>query len=303
MASKVQRKAEAKTRLLGYRSNIAESLANIDRETEKYLDAVSRFEVSAGVSLSLIRDEFAACKSDGVKLETVAGVKTKDWRVFARESCPGRSVKTVYRWTNAGTVARILTDGGVSIPDTARIGSLVPLYRILTAIDGDLATVNAVVCDVYRECLIAAGTDDDGAQIAPLESAVHAAAEAAAPTNRSGGSTDETETDDDETDDDETETDDESAADESESDESDESDESRRESAARLVSVDPATVEAAKGPTDAILRGLCDEFDVSRIAAEAIMLAAMRLADEWTVSVMQHVLSGTVPAATDSDES
>lgn len=294
MASKTEKRTAAKTRLLSYRAAIAENLAAIGEHTTRYLDLIARHEVQSGVSLSLIRDEFAAAKSDGIDLSKAAGVKTKDWREFARESCPGVSVKSVYRWCNAGTVARILTDGDVTIPESARVGSLVPLYRILTAIDGDLATVNAVVCDVYRECLTEAGTDSDGAQIAPTETAVHAAAEAAAPTNRSGGSTDE---DEDETED---ETEDEESE-ESEDESEDESDESRRESAARLVSVDPATVEAAKGPTDAILRGLVAEFEVSRIAAESIMLAALRLADEWTVSVMQHVLSGTVPAA-DEDE-
>jgi hypothetical protein len=279
-------KTAAKTRLLALRASIAENLSQMDAEMETFLDRVSRFEIAAGMSLSFIRDEFASAKTAGVKLETVAGVKTKDWRVFARESCAGRSVKTVYRWTNAGTVARILSDGDVSIPETARVGSLVPLYRILTAIDGDTATINAVVCDVYRECLSEAGTDDDGVQIAPSESSVHTAAEAAAPTNRSGGSSDETS--------------DETVSDET--DEDDEDDESRRETAAGLVVVDAAAVEAAKGPTDAIIRGLVAEYDVSRLAVEAAMSAAIRLASEWTVSVVAHVLAGTIPAKTDEDE-
>jgi hypothetical protein len=66
--------------------------------------------------------------------------------------------------------------------------------------------------------------------------------------------------------------------------------------------VDAAAVEAAKGPTDAIIRGLVAEYDVSRLAVEAAMSAAIRLAREWTVSVVAHVLAGTVPAKTDDDE-
>lgn len=297
--SKAAIKSAVKTALTAARDSIAESFGRIDEEFKTYQDRIARHEVSIAVQLSLIQSSFKTAKDGGVDLSGTAGIKTKDWREFARDCVAGTALssqQTMYRWTNSGTVVRVLLARDVSIPDTALVGSFVPLYRILTdanvkgKTDEDRETAAAVVADVYSELLAECGTetDDDGneVQIAPTFDEVHAAAEAASPTNR-GTKTDEDDEDEDESDEDESE---------------DEDEDERRESAAGLVVADAASVDAARGPTDAIARGLCDEFGVSRAAVDAIMSATLRLADEWTVSVLRAVL-GHVPTETAADES
>lgn len=59
-----------------------------------------------------------------------------DWREWARESVPGVSVGTVYRYRNAGTVARGIAARGGDIADVSYL-AFVPFYRYLSAAKGD----------------------------------------------------------------------------------------------------------------------------------------------------------------------
>ena len=238
-----------------------DSITELDR---KHALAVGVFEVRAGMGLDQIRETFATAKTSGVSFAKTKGVGTDDWRVLARETVPGKDVKTIYRWQNAGAVARVLGDD----VGNALVGSLVPLYRILSAVpksgtDEDRAAAEDLVRTAWKEALADAGTED-GVQVPPESDAVKTIAERLAPTTRSGGasaSTETTDDDDDEDDDDDDET-------------------TPQASASGLVVVDPAAVEAATGPTDAILRGLVREHGISEGAARGCMLAALRLGTE-----------------------
>lgn len=279
--SKNEYKAAAKVTFAGILSAIEAGLAGIARVEEEAARKAAVFEVQVGMALDSARIEFAAAKSVGVSLAKTAGIGTDDWRVFARENVPGKSNGTLYRWQNAGHVAKVLGDS--LVPGTLVTG-LATLYRGLNAAktDEEREAAESLVREVYAEACEAAGTDEDGNPIAPTFEDLKARAEAAFPTNRSGGggknAAGETLTDDDE--------------DEDESDE-DESD-SRRESGGPTVASPEfaAAVEAAAGPTDAILRGLVRELSVTREAAVAVALATLRLAEEHGVTVVRSVLAG-----------
>ena len=189
--SKAEVKAAAKVAVSDALGIIEDALGNIARITTRYLNEVGVFEVQAGIGLSMIRDTMTAAKAEKVDLSgtvLIDGVKSASWLDVANVAVPGKSRPTLYRWTNAGTVARVL---GPELTGSALIGSLVPLYRILTAAKSpeELEAAEDLVRATYRECIAAAGLDEDGEQVPPTESDVKAAAEAACPTNRSGGST------------------------------------------------------------------------------------------------------------------
>lgn len=273
--TKTEYRSAAKTALLGARDRIAAALATIEDETTAYLLRIARFEVAAGIGLAIIRETFSDAKTEGIALAKVAGIGTDDWREYATAAMPGRDVKTIYRWSNAGAVARVLGD---LLPETALIGSLVPMYRLLSDAKTTEEKTGAadLVRETYRGLLADAGTDGDGVQNAPTFDAVLAACEKVGGTNRSGGSkTEKTKT--------------------VEDDGSDGSEE-KTASAPALAVVDPAAVESASAAWSPQYRRLAEEHGAA--AVQAIGLAVLRFAGEHGIAAMQHVLSGTsAPAA------
>lgn len=188
MPSKTEVKAAAKELVADALTIIESAQGNIDRIRTRYLNDVGVFEVQVGVGLDIIRQTMTAAKGQKVDLSgtvLIDGVKSAKWVDVANAAVPGKSRPTLYRWTNAGAVARVLDDA----VGAALIGSLVPLYRILTAASTpeDLQAAQELVRTVYAECVAAAGLDDEGRPVPPTEQDVHAAAEAACPTNRTGG--------------------------------------------------------------------------------------------------------------------
>jgi hypothetical protein len=266
-------------------SGIAQVYAKADREA-------AVFEVQAGMALDSAKIEFAAAKAAGVSLAKTAGIGTDDWREYGRTMIPGKPNGTLYRWQNAGAVAKVLGDD--LVPGTL-VTSLSYLYRGLSSLsskttDEDRAAAEDLVREVYREAVEEAGTDDDGNALPPDREDLLARCEAAFPTNRSGGGGSGTTTTDD--DDDE--------ADDDEADEADESeaDESRR--ADTVATASAAAVELANGPTDSIFRGLVTEYNVPRTTVVGIALAVLRLAEEHGPTTIQAVILAA--GTTDDDE-
>jgi hypothetical protein len=252
--SKAELKAAAKTRIAAATDAIGAALDRIETETAAYLRRVGVFEVQAGVGLAEVRATFADAKAAKVSLAKTAGIGTDDWREKARELVPGKSMPTLYRWTNAGAVANVL---GEDLAGGALVGSLVPLYRILTAAKTaeERTAAEELVREVYGELKTAAGLDEDGEQVPPTESDAKTAAEKASPTNRSGGGTAPDED-----------------ADESDEDE-DEDEDSRRETAADLVTVSlsPEDLLNVKNTVGAFVRATADELKIDRAAVQAIL--------------------------------
>lgn len=295
MPSKRETKSVLKTAIESAIAGIDSAVLSIGAETSRYLRTVGVFEVQAGRGLDEVRSSFALAKSAGVSFAKTPGIKTDDWRVVARDRVPGKDLKTLYRWQNAGAVARILGDD----VGCALVGSLVPLYRILSAVpakgtDEDRAAAEDLVRSAWSEAVEAAGTDEDGTPVPPAESDVRVIAERLAPTTRSGGS--ETTTPEGAEDEDE---------DGDEDEDEDEGAETRRESSESLVVVEAAAVEAASGPTDAIMRGIHRDL-VGKVltdeGAKSIMLAALRLAGEHGAGTIVAVLAGKGAETPATDE-
>lgn len=257
------------------RNRLTEAATNV----AGILARVGKLEVLIGIELANVRDTFAEAKAAGVSFAKTPGIMTDDWRVVARELVPGRSVATLYRWCNAGAVARII--GPVGNADT---GSLVPLYRILNeAANGtpeEREAAAALVREAYAEAVKEAG------EAAPKEAAVLAIAERIAPTTKgkaagTAASSKESAAED--------------AEDaEDEDDAEDAGDESRRESAESLVVADAAAVEAASGPVNAIRGQWTRELVGRELTQEgllAIMLGTVRLVKEHGPGTIAAVLS------------
>lgn len=293
MASKAEMKALARTTVEKASETIADVLGWVSGERSKVEQRLGRYEVLAAIALS-----------EGMDAKDVLGGKetAMDW---AAKRMPGASKATLYRWRNAGDVARVLRGNGTETePDllgdlpTAMVGSLVPLYRVLDlrAKADEARTRGRVLArETYKGLLDKAETMDiltrEGetvqVKVAPTFPEVLAAAEKASPSNRSGGGKKKAESDE---------------ADEAETDgtetEETETDETRRESSAGLVQVDAVAVEAASGPTGAILAGLVREHDgLTEATARAVGLAVLRLAEAHGIGPVRAVLSGIVPSA------
>lgn len=260
-------------------ATIKSRLSFIDRKRSDFEAYIGRYEVLVCVAL----DEGA---------EAVASLG-KDWREWARKQVPGQSAPTLYRWRNAGKVARVLMgDGSDETPNllgevpAALVGSLVPLYRILTEAktDEDRETAEGIIRDAYSELLAESADvtipDENGSPItvkaAPLADAVLAKAEAISPAKKGK-----------------------KAAAKKAADKSDESpedsDDSRRESNG-LVQVDAAAVEAASGPVSSILAQCVRESGLDEAKVKGIFLAALRLAGEHGITTVQAVLGSPVAA-------
>lgn len=276
--SKTEYKAAAKATFAAILGAIDAGLAGIARVEEEAAKQAATFEVQIGMALDRVRSEMAAAKAAEVSLSKVQGIGTDDWRVYARENLPGKSNGTIYRWQNAGHVAQVL--GDLLVPGTL-VGALVPLYRFLSNATGeDRQIAEDLVRETYKEAAEAAGTDEEGNPIAPVEADILARSEVVFPTNRTGGSKKaaaEKATDDDDDDSDD-----------------DDSDDTRRESSESLTVVDAASVEAATGPADAIMRGILkDHPEVTREVLVGIMLATLRLASEHGTGTIVAVLGST----------
>lgn len=274
---------------------IASTLAYVENERAAFENRIGRFEVRIAIAL----DEGA---------EAYAAASLGDWREWGRGVLPGKSAPTVYRWRNAGKVARILRgpatvadDGTVTYDENllgevpaALIGSLVPLYRILSdaKTDEDRESAEGLIRETYRDVLAKCETFTetiDGetvvSTVPPTMEAVLAAAEAASPATK-GKTKGKTKTSDEQP----------KTADEGETPAAD-GGESRRESSSGLVVADAAAVEAAAAPTGAIMAGLSREHSLPTETVLSIALATLRLASEWGVSTVQAVLTAGTPAA------
>jgi hypothetical protein len=284
--SKAELKTQIRTTLDSVGASIAASLASIaqiDRERDL---AVGVFEVRIGMALANARDAFAEAKANGVDMSKVPNVKTNDWREYARNAVPGKSPATLYRWQNAGVVARILGDS----VGNALVGSLVPLYRILPgakATEEERTAAEGLIRETYAECVTDAGTDDNGRPIPPEESAVLAAAERVSPSTRSGGgskggggskSTDE-----------ETPASEETPA---------------ASGTVSVVELETAKLETAAGPVASIRQDLSRKMVGKSLTDEgllSIMLATLRLAGEHGPAIVTAVLSGVTTAPETAD--
>lgn len=293
--SKVMGKQAARKVLKSAEAGIASVLAYVEAERATFESRIGRFEVR----IAMMLDEGAeAC-----------AILSEDWRVWARGVLPGKSAPTVYRWRNAGKVARILRGSFDEETGTypanilgevpaALIGSLVPLYRILQDAKTEedrtdaAALIRETYADVLKSCETFTETVEDGetivSPIPPTMETVLAAAEAASPSKRSGGKSTGSATTGGEKD---------GQTDTAEEGENEDEGEARRETAASLLVIDPAAVEAAAGPTDAIVRGLCRDLKVSRETVLSIGLAFLRLGAEHGVSNVQAVLAKATPVA------
>ena len=258
---------------------IESSVSGITAETTEYLKRIAPFEVSAGIGLDEVKTSFATAKGAGISFAKTAGIGTDDWRVIARDKVPGKDVKTLYRWQNAGAVARVLGDESLA---GASVGNLVPLYRILSALtksasDEDRAAAEDLVRAAWAEALADAGTEN-GVQVPPDSEDVKTIAERLSPTTRSGGSETTVSEDDGEDDDDDGD--------------EDGDEESRRESASGLVVVDPAAVESAMQAWVPALRQAVETHGVTADVVSAIGLLVLRFAGEHGPGTMAAVLAG-----------
>ena len=108
----------------------------------------------------------------------VAPVLETDWREDIRGAVEGESIQTLYRWTNAGTVANIIGETGT----LGLVGNLAPLYRLdspASSRDEDREAAESLIREVWNEKWSRRRTSavDD----------VTERAEKVAPTKRSGG--------------------------------------------------------------------------------------------------------------------
>lgn len=281
--TKTEFKAEAKAAFQGFLGTIAEALQGIAEVEREAAMAAAVFEVRIGMTLDSVRNYFTEAKAAGVDISKVAGIGTSDWREWARENVPGRSNGTLYRWQNAGAVAKVL--GDELVPRTL-IGGLAHLYRGISSAsltEDERTAAEDLVREVYREAVEEAKAED-GTVVPPTPEALLAKAEAAFPSNRSGGGSKA-----------KGKTKAEATEDDSTEDESD----SRRESSDSLTVVDAAAVERASGPVDSVLRGVIAEYGVTYPVAIGIMLAALRLGSEHGNGNVTAVLATASMAAED----
>ena len=241
--NKREAKSAAKRLLVQCHEAIVASLETIDGLTRRFERETSVERVSIGRQLSVIRYE-------------VAPDLDADWRELIRNEVEGESVQTLYRWTNAGTVARIIGDTGT----IGLVGNLVPLYRLLDGVksDEDRDAAHSLIREVWNEACEAAGPDTP-----PAVDDVTARAEKVAPSKRSGGSKKETDESDD-------------------SEESDESDEERRESAEETVTVNAETVANVAANVAAFVHKAEKDYGIAPESCKAIMAWTALLAKENT---------------------
>lgn len=258
----------------------------ISNERERFERFIGRFEVLLAADL----DRGATA---------VESLPKGDWKKWATTLLPNRDEKTVYRWRNAGRVARILQgDGTEARPDLlgeipmAAIGHLVPFYRVLptgkektnadaiaAAEDLIRATWSKLVADLDDEEIIGEDGETVIVGMPPTVADATAAAEKVAPTNRSGGGGGGKDSADDDDDDDES-----------------------GDRGTTPVQVDPKAVEAASGPVAAIVQQQADALSADPILVKTAMLAALRLAEEHGISTVQAVLSAAAaPVPSDVD--
>lgn len=261
---------------------ITSRLAWIAGKRAEFEGFIGRYEVLVAIDLDR-----------GSEAEEALG---RDWRKWARDRGIPGSAPTIYRMRNAGKVARILqgdaetdADGNESYPDSilgdvpdASPGCLVPLYRILSdaKTEEDRETAAGLIRETWSDLIAGRDTvvftDADGnvttGKVPPSPDEVLKAAEKIAPTKRSGGASKRK-----------------AATETAETGDESETDESRR---ASVVTVSAEAVEAATQPTRAILDQAVRDRKVAREDAVGIMLAALRLAAEHGITVVQAVLAG-----------
>lgn len=300
--TKREAKVLARKTLASVEERIASALAFITETEKRFRDLVAPSQLSIAIALD-----------EGAEARTILG---KEWKTWATSVVPG-STATVYRWRNAGMVARILRgepltedveengktktvpvlneDGSFQYPDNLLAAvpfashlTLVPLYRILTAAKTEEAKAAApsLVRETWEKILAECDEDEDEDgnpfRVAPDPETVLAAAETVAPSNRSGGSSAAADSSDEDEDGDE---------DEDEGDEDEGTGSAGRADSSSLVIADAAAVEAAAGPTESIVKQQAREYGVSETAVAGIMLAALRLAAEHGVSTVQAILA------------
>jgi hypothetical protein len=278
--NKAQLKAAARETLAASVATIADVSGFVLASRKGFEQRIGRYEVLIAVALS----------QGAEAVETIGGKTT--WKEWGAKQLPHLSASSLYRWRNAGDVARVLYGNGSETEPNllgdlpaAMVGSLVPLYRVLdlkARSDEARAKGRMLARSTYADLLKSAETmtvetregETISVPVAPEFAAVLAAAEAVSPTNRGGGGkaseTDETET-----------------AETAETDQA---------SSAHLTTVDVAAVEAATGPVSAILAGLMREHGTSETITRGIMLAACRLAGEHGVGPVAAILSGVAPS-------
>ena len=279
------------------RDEAAERIASresfLSSQEERFRRYIGRFEVLLSADLD-------------AGATAVEALPKGDWKRWATTLLPNRDEKTVYRWRNAGRVARILMgDGTDARPNLigeipmAAIGHLVPFYRVLpTGKDRADAEKVAAAEDLIRAtwATLTADLDDeeiigeDGETIIvgmpPTVADATAAAEKVAPTNRSGGG---------------------GGGGKDSADDDDDGDASERGTTPAVA--DPKKVEAATGPVAAIVQQQAAALNADPMLVKAAMLATLRLAEEHTISAVAAVLSAaatptpedTDPTPTDAD--
>jgi hypothetical protein len=284
MSTKAERNAENRTIREAASEMIRSRVAWIENQRNTFERYIGRFEVLLAVDL----DRGASA---------VEALPRSDWRKWAAELLPSLDEKSIYRHRNAGRVATILAgDGTAERPNllgeipAASIGHLVPFYRVLPK--GKAATEEAVsaaealirstwaalVADLDDEEVLDENGETIIVQIPPTISEAVEAAEAVAPTNRTGGSKGGGKA------------------------EEDEDGEAETERGTSPVQVDPKAVEAASGPTAAIVQQQAEALSADPVLVKAAMLAALRLAETHGISVVQAVLSAAAaPLPSDVD--
>ena len=305
--NKQQIKQAARETVAASVKTITDVMSWVAGERGTFEQRVGRYEVQAAIALSL-----------GADAKETLGTK-ETWTEWGLKQFPGMSKQTLYRWRNAGHVARVLQGDGTEAepdllgsPPQALVGSLVPLYRVLdlkARSDEARAQGRTLARTVYSDLLKKAEEIEiltrEGETVrvkkAPLFAEVLAEAEAVSPTNRGGGGKADEETKADEAEAPSGETETETPSGETEApDEGTE--ESRRESASGLVTVDPAAVERAAIAVGPIVAGLVRDTKVDEETVRGIMLAALRLAGEHGIAPVQVLLTGKVPTAEQSAE-
>ena len=165
--TKRQLQSAAKKVLQSASEVIAATLAEIHELETATRETVARKLTLVGIAL----DE----GSEAIISGHVPGVE--DWRAWARESVPGVSVSTVYRYRNAGTVARLIAASGRDISDVSYL-TFVPFYRYLTHArsDEDRTAAEAAILAGWNS-LVEAGDMSADAAIALVEAAGIAASQ------------------------------------------------------------------------------------------------------------------------------
>lgn len=283
-----------KTDLKALARNIVASAESVIADVNGWLQAeratveqrLGRYEVLLAVALSRGADA-----KDDLKTKT-----SKPWTEWARPLIGDGTLSdaTLYRWRNAGHVARVLMGEGYEdeadllgpLPAAMR-GSLVPLYRGLdlkAKSDETRQKARKAVRDVYAGLLKAAPTiaiiDREGTAIevpqAPTYPEVLAASEKAFGKSSRGGSG--------------------KAGNEDENG-GNEDENGRADGSGGIVPVDPKAVEVASGPVASILIQAEKDAGIPQEKARALMLATCRLVEAHTVSVVAAVLSGAAEKA------